>query len=82
LTGVSIPSPAPSRGIAPLIASISARRPARWSRSIEGFAPGICAPNARTYSTGFVCHPVNVFLQPRIPDSGAALFDTVVEPGV
>lgn len=29
-----------------------------------------------------VSYPVNVFKQPRIPDSGAAFFDTVVEPRV
>ncbi|MFW0786339.1 hypothetical protein AAFP35_17685 [Gordonia sp. CPCC 206044] len=34
------------------------------------------------YSLIMVSYPVNVFRQPRIPDSGAAFFDTVVEPGV
>ena len=29
-----------------------------------------------------VSYPVNVFAQPRIPDSGAAFFDMVAEPGV
>lgn len=29
-----------------------------------------------------VSYPVNVFKQPRIPDSGAAFVDTVVEPRV
>jgi hypothetical protein len=32
------------------------------------------------YSMILVSYPVNVFMQPRIPDSGAAFFDTVVEP--
>ncbi|MEU6644407.1 hypothetical protein ABZ863_17885 [Saccharomonospora sp. NPDC046836] len=34
------------------------------------------------YSLIMVSYPVNVFKQPRIPDSGAAFFDTVVEPAV
>ena len=34
------------------------------------------------YSMILVSYPVNVFRQPRIPDSGAAFFDTVVEPAV
>ncbi|MGC7101518.1 hypothetical protein ACPZ19_43165 [Amycolatopsis lurida] len=34
------------------------------------------------YSLVLVSYPVNVFKQPRIPDSGAAFFDTVVEPSV
>lgn len=34
------------------------------------------------YSMIIVSYPVNVFKQPRIPDSGAAFFDTVVEPAV
>jgi hypothetical protein len=34
------------------------------------------------YSLVLVAYPVNVFKQPRIPDSGAAFFDTVVEPAV
>ena len=29
-----------------------------------------------------VSYPVNVFKQPRIPDSGSAFFDTVVEPAI
>lgn len=32
------------------------------------------------YSLVMVSYPVNVFRQPRIPDSGAAFFDTVHEP--
>jgi hypothetical protein len=27
-------------------------------------------------------YPVNVFKQPRIPDSGAAFFDMVAEPAI
>jgi hypothetical protein len=34
------------------------------------------------YSLVMVSYPVNVFRQPKIPDSGAAFFDTVVEPEV
>src|SRR5262245_32502088 len=34
------------------------------------------------YSMILVSYPVNVFLQPRIPDSGAAFFEMVVEPAV
>jgi hypothetical protein len=34
------------------------------------------------YSLVMVSYPVNVFRQPRIPDSGAAFFDTVTEPEV
>ncbi|MFF2846313.1 hypothetical protein ACFVT5_08270 [Streptomyces sp. NPDC058001] len=34
------------------------------------------------YAMVLVSYPVNVFKQPRIPDSGAAFFDTVVEPVV
>ncbi|PXY33325.1 hypothetical protein [Prauserella endophytica] len=34
------------------------------------------------YSMVLVSYPVNVFKQPRIPDSGAAFFDTVAEPSV
>jgi hypothetical protein len=32
------------------------------------------------YSMILVSYPVNVFHQPRVPDSGAAFFDMVVEP--
>jgi hypothetical protein len=32
------------------------------------------------YSLVMVSYPVNVFKQPRIPDSGAAFFDMVAEP--
>jgi hypothetical protein len=34
------------------------------------------------YSMILVSYAVNVFHQPRIPDSGAAFFDMVVEPAV
>jgi hypothetical protein len=34
------------------------------------------------YSLIIVSYPVNIFSQPRIPDSGAAFFDCVVEPAV
>ena len=34
------------------------------------------------YSLILVSYPVNIFNQPRIPDSGAAFFDCVVEPAV
>jgi hypothetical protein len=34
------------------------------------------------YSMILVSYPVNVFKQPRIPDSGAAFFDMVAEPAV
>jgi hypothetical protein len=34
------------------------------------------------YSMIIVSYAVNVFHQPRIPDSGAAFFDTTVEPAV
>ncbi|MFJ9707217.1 hypothetical protein [Streptomyces sp. NPDC101234] len=34
------------------------------------------------YSLVLVSYAVNVFEQPRIPDSGAAFFDTLVEPAV
>jgi len=34
------------------------------------------------YSLIIVSYPVNIFSQPRIPDSGAAFFDCVVEPTV
>lgn len=34
------------------------------------------------YSLIMVSYPVNVFKQPRIPDSGAAFFDAVAEPAV
>jgi len=34
------------------------------------------------YSMILVSYAVNVFKQPRIPDSGSAFFDTVAEPAV
>jgi hypothetical protein len=34
------------------------------------------------YSLILLSYPVNVFDQPRIPDSGAAFFDCVIEPAV
>jgi len=34
------------------------------------------------YSMILVSYAVNIFQQPRIPDSGAAFFDTVAEPAV
>ncbi|MBY8862308.1 hypothetical protein K7711_37955 [Nocardia sp. CA2R105] len=34
------------------------------------------------YSLVMVSYPVNVFKQPRIPDTGAAFFDTVIEPAI
>ena len=34
------------------------------------------------YSLILVSYPVNIFNQPRIPDSGSAFFDCVVEPAV
>jgi hypothetical protein len=34
------------------------------------------------YSMILVSYPVNVFMQPRIPDSGAAFFEMVSEPRV
>ena len=34
------------------------------------------------HSMILVSYAVNVFFQPRIPDSGAAFFDMVVEPAV
>ena len=34
------------------------------------------------YSLILVSYPVNIFMQPRIPDSGAAFFDMVAEPPV
>jgi hypothetical protein len=34
------------------------------------------------YSMVLVSYPVNVFKQPRIPDSGAAFFDMVAEPAI
>ncbi|OBK63207.1 hypothetical protein A5653_25045 [Mycobacterium colombiense] len=34
------------------------------------------------YSLVIVSYPVNVFKQPRIPDTGAAFFETVTEPAV
>ncbi|MEX5632611.1 MULTISPECIES: hypothetical protein [Parafrankia] len=34
------------------------------------------------YSMIMVSYPVNIFKQPRIPDSGAAFFDTAVEPAL
>ncbi|HXK22939.1 MAG TPA: hypothetical protein VMS55_09720 [Myxococcota bacterium] len=34
------------------------------------------------YSMILVSYSVNVFMQPRIPDSGAAFFDAVAEPAV
>ena len=34
------------------------------------------------YSMILVSYAVNIFHQPRIPDSGAAFFDMVVEPAV
>ena len=34
------------------------------------------------HSLILVSYPVNIFNQPRIPDSGAAFFDCVVEPAV
>ncbi|MET9387067.1 hypothetical protein ABZY09_40170 [Streptomyces sp. NPDC002928] len=34
------------------------------------------------YSMIIVSYAVNVFEQPRIPDAGAAFFDTLVEPAV
>lgn len=34
------------------------------------------------YSLIMVSYPVNIFRQPRIPDSGAAFFDTTAEPAV
>lgn len=34
------------------------------------------------YSLVLVSYPVNVFKQPKIPDSGAAFFDTTDEPEV
>ena len=32
------------------------------------------------YSMILVSYAVNIFKQPRIPDSGSAFFDTVAEP--
>ena len=34
------------------------------------------------YSMILVSYAVNIFKQPRIPDSGAAFFDMVVEPAL
>ncbi|WP_242424011.1 hypothetical protein, partial [Frankia sp. EI5c] len=34
------------------------------------------------YSMIMASYPVNIFKQPRIPDSGAAYFDTAVEPAL
>lgn len=34
------------------------------------------------YSFILVSYPVNIFKQPRIPDSGAAFFNNVVEPAI
>jgi len=34
------------------------------------------------YSMILVSYAVNIFMQPRIPDSGAAFFDMVAEPAV
>ncbi|MBL7502769.1 hypothetical protein I6A84_30790 [Frankia sp. CNm7] len=34
------------------------------------------------YSMIMVSYPVNIFKQPRIPDSGAAFFNTAVEPAI
>lgn len=34
------------------------------------------------YSLILVSYPVNVFQQPRIPDSGAAFFDATLEPAI
>ncbi len=34
------------------------------------------------YSLIMVSYPVNIFRQPRIPDSGSAFFDTTAEPAV
>ena len=34
------------------------------------------------YSLILASYPVNVFDQPRIPDSGAAFFDTLAEPAI
>ncbi|CUU55208.1 hypothetical protein Ga0074812_104289 [Parafrankia irregularis] len=34
------------------------------------------------YSMIMTSYPVNIFKQPRIPDSGAAYFDTAVEPAL
>jgi hypothetical protein len=34
------------------------------------------------YSFVLVSYAVNIFHQPRIPDSGAAFFDSVVEPAI
>ncbi|ABW12680.1 conserved hypothetical protein [Parafrankia sp. EAN1pec] len=34
------------------------------------------------YSMIMVSYPVNIFKQPRIPDSGAAFFDTAAEPAL
>lgn len=34
------------------------------------------------YSMILVSYAVNIFKQPRIPDSGSAFFDTVAEPAV
>ena len=48
LTGAATPTSRPTRGIAPLMKSISSRRPASKSSSIDGFAPGIFEPKSRT----------------------------------
>jgi hypothetical protein len=34
------------------------------------------------YSMIMVSYPVNIFKQPRIPDSGAAFFNATVEPAI
>ncbi|ONH30882.1 hypothetical protein [Pseudofrankia asymbiotica] len=34
------------------------------------------------YSMIMVSYPVNIFKQPRIPDSGAAFFNAAVEPAI
>lgn len=47
-TGVGIPNRAASRDTAPLITSISERRRAMWSSSMDGRACGIFSPKART----------------------------------
>ena len=57
LTGAVSPTFSASRGIAPLITSISDGCRERWSSSMDGRASGILAPKLRIYSSGSPTQP-------------------------
>ena len=59
-----------------------------WNRGIEKRRRGVALPDDATrllwlaYSLVNVSFPVEVWRQPRVPDSGAATMDVIVEPTI